>query len=182
MPCHQSRRAGRPSPRAASSPASHSGRPHPPGPGRPDPGQDPTSPSSRRQRPAARPSLARRCIPCGSPWPAASRAAHPNNHPTRLSSQQLNPASRNATTASASLHSRTASTSASSVKSNPLQSTSTSTSAASTAGRSNFLKTRAFYLYVITKDRPNQKATEKLFRTAVPNFIFGYTRVPFRPF
>jgi len=32
------------------------------------------------------------------------------------------------------------------------------------------------------KDRPNHEATKKLFRTAVPNFIFGYTRVSFRPF
>ena len=41
---------------------------------------------------------------------------------------------------------------------------------------------RAFYLYAIMKDGPNHHATKKLFRTAVPNFIFDYTRVPFRPF
>ena len=28
---------------------------------------------------------------------------------------------------------------------------------------------------------PNHHATKKLFRTAMPNFIFDYTRVPFRP-
>ena len=39
----------------------------------------------------------------------------------------------------------------------------------------------AFYLYAIMKDGPNHQATKKLFRTAVPNFIFDYTRVPFRP-
>jgi len=38
-----------------------------------------------------------------------------------------------------------------------------------------------FYLYAIMKNRPNQEATKKLFRTAMSNFIFGYTRVPFRP-
>ena len=32
------------------------------------------------------------------------------------------------------------------------------------------------------KDWPNQDAIKKLFRTAVANFIFGYTRMPFRPF
>jgi hypothetical protein len=32
------------------------------------------------------------------------------------------------------------------------------------------------------KDGPNHQATKKLFRTVVPNFIFGYTRMPFRPF
>ena len=41
---------------------------------------------------------------------------------------------------------------------------------------------RAFYLYAIMKDRPNQEATKKLFRTAVSNFIFDYTHVPFRPY
>ena len=43
---------------------------------------------------------------------------------------------------------------------------------------------RAFYVYVyaIMKDRPNHEATKKLFRTVIPNFIFSYTRVPFRPF
>jgi len=40
----------------------------------------------------------------------------------------------------------------------------------------------AFYLYAIIKNRPNQEVTKKLFRTAVFNFIFGYTRVSFRPF
>ena len=39
-----------------------------------------------------------------------------------------------------------------------------------------------FYLYAIMKNRPNQEAIKKLFRTAVPNFIFGYTRMSFRPF
>jgi hypothetical protein len=38
---------------------------------------------------------------------------------------------------------------------------------------------KAFYLYAIIKDWPNQETTKKLFRTAVPNFIFDYTRVPF---
>jgi len=30
------------------------------------------------------------------------------------------------------------------------------------------------------KSTSNQKAIKKLFRTAIFNFIFGYTRVPFR--
>jgi len=38
-----------------------------------------------------------------------------------------------------------------------------------------------FYLYAIMKDGPNHQATKKLFRTVVPNFIFDYTRVSFRP-
>jgi len=39
----------------------------------------------------------------------------------------------------------------------------------------------AFYLHAIMKDWPNHHATKKLFRTAVSNFIFDYTRVPFHP-
>ena len=35
-------------------------------------------------------------------------------------------------------------------------------------------------MYAIMKDRPNQETTKKLFRTAVPNFILGYTSMPFR--
>jgi len=40
----------------------------------------------------------------------------------------------------------------------------------------------ALYLYAIMKDWPNQEATKKLFRTAMPNFIFGYTCMSFRLF
>jgi len=46
----------------------------------------------------------------------------------------------------------------------------------------NGIGRRAFYLYDIINDWPNHQVTKKLFRTAVPNFIFDYTRVPFRPF